>query len=72
MKPVLKVLVMKECSYVKGKITDDQGNPLEGVQVSAQLYYPAAPDPKDVVTVQGSTITNEKAARSSRSYGPPP
>lgn len=56
LKPTIKVLETVESS-VGGVVYDNEGEPLEGVMVSAQLYKPAALDPKDQVAVESTTMS---------------
>jgi len=62
LKPTIKVLDTNECSIVSGEIGDENGDPLEGVLVSAQIYDPDADDEKDSVVIQASTITDENGS----------
>ena len=63
LKPTIKVINMDESSTVSGTVTEDNGDPLEGVSsVSAQIYDPSATDAKDKVVIQASTITDENGA----------
>ena len=56
LKPTIKVLETVESS-TDGEITDNEGNALEGVTVSAQFYDPDAGDLKDQVTVESTTMS---------------
>jgi hypothetical protein len=58
LKPTIKVLDTKECSIISGTVEFD-GTAIEGTLVSAQIYDPDVPDPKDMVVVQASTSTDE-------------
>ncbi len=63
LKPTIKVLDEIECSIISGTVTDlVQGDTLEGVLVSAQIYDPYAADAKDKVVVQTSTVTDEEGS----------
>ncbi len=63
LKPTIKVLDEIECSIISGTVTDlVQGDTLEGVLVSAQIYDPDAADAKDKVVVQTSTVTDEEGS----------
>jgi len=59
LRPTIKVLDTNECSIVSGEIVDENGDPLEGVSVSAQIYDSEAVDLKDIVIIQTSTVTDE-------------
>ena len=59
LKPTLKIGSTEDYSIVKGQVTDEADNGLEGVLVSAQQYNSGASDVKDEVTVVASTITDE-------------
>lgn len=59
MKPTIKMLMSAEWSIVEGSVTSG-GLPVAGALVSAQIYNPAAADPKDRVTVEAATVTDEK------------
>lgn len=58
LKPTIKVLDTKECSIISG-IVEFDGTAIEGALVSAQIYDPDVPDPKDMVVVQASTSADE-------------
>ena len=59
LKPTLKIGSTEDYPIVKGQVTDETDNGLEGVLVSAQQYNSVASDVKDKVTVVASTITDE-------------
>ena len=59
LKPVIKVLETVESS-AEGVVADSEGEPLEGVMVSAQFQNPdPGVDPKDQVTVESTTMSTE-------------
>jgi hypothetical protein len=60
LKPTIKVLNEKSCSIIQGEVVDETGNLLEGALVTAQASNPDAIDPQYRVTVEASTLTNEK------------
>lgn len=58
LKPTIKILTTVEASLLSGKVTGvDGGTPLSEASVSAQVFNPAAVDPKDRVMVRTSTVT---------------
>jgi hypothetical protein len=59
LKPTIKVLNTQEYSIIGGTVYDDSGQPLSGVLVSAQTDDPSAPDLKDQVVAETSTVTEE-------------
>ncbi len=59
LKPTIKMGETEGYSIIKGQVTDETDNGLEGVLVSAQQYDSGASDVKDEVTVVASTITDE-------------
>jgi hypothetical protein len=59
LKPTLKIDSTKDYSIIKGQITNETDNGLEGVLVSAQQYDSTASDVKDEVTVAAATLTDE-------------
>jgi hypothetical protein len=62
LKPTVKVLDEIECSIISGTVADlDNGDTMEGVLVSAQMYDPNAYT-KDKVVVQTSTVTDEEGS----------
>jgi hypothetical protein len=61
LKPTIKVLETVESS-ADGVIADNEGEPLEGVVVSAQFYDPDAVDPKDQVTVESTTMSTAEGS----------
>lgn len=61
LKPTIKVLDTKECSIISGTV-DTDGTAIEGALVSAQIYDPGAPNPKDKVVIQASTSTDENGS----------
>lgn len=63
LKPTIKMLKAVEWAIVSGQVEDAEGNPLTGALVSAQVYNTGAEDPKDIVTVETSTITEEGGYR---------
>lgn len=60
LKPTIKVLELTKYAILNGMVTAD-GSDVEGAMVSAQEYVetPGTNDPKDQVTVQAATITDE-------------
>jgi hypothetical protein len=60
LKPTIKVLNTQEYSIISGIVADDAGDLLPGVLVSAQISDPSAPDFKDRVVTQASTVTDEE------------
>ncbi len=59
LKPTIKVINTVKNATLTGTVKDDQGNPLPGVLVSAQMYDAQAPDEFGKVTVETSTLTDE-------------
>jgi hypothetical protein len=57
--PTVKVRNTLEQSIIRGWVTSNGTNGIEGALVSVQRYYGSAGDPKDEVTIQASTITDE-------------
>ena len=58
LKPTIKVLETVDNS-VSG-VVDDGSQPIEGALVSAQVHDPDAPDAKDEVIVESTTVTTEE------------
>ncbi len=59
LKPTIKMLLSTEWSIVDGSVMSG-GLPVVGALVSAQVYNPAAADPKDRVIVESATITDDR------------
>ena len=59
LKPTVKVGSTEELSIIRGRVTTDSTDGIEGALVSIQTYNGAATDEKDKVTIQTSTVTNE-------------
>jgi hypothetical protein len=59
LKPTVKVLNTEVYSIISGAVYDDSDQPLSGVLVSAQIADPSAPDLKDQVVSETSTVTDE-------------
>jgi len=59
LKPSIKVLDTANYSLVSGTVSYNSTALLEGVSVSAQIFNTLAVDPKDAVTVQAATLTDE-------------
>jgi uncharacterized protein DUF4382/carboxypeptidase family protein len=61
LKPTIKVLTTEDFTIVSGDtlegIINASPQPLEGVRVSAQIFDPAAVDPKDQVKIQTATFS---------------
>jgi hypothetical protein len=57
--PTVKVLNTPEQSIIRGWVTSNGTNGISGALVSVQRYNGIADDPKDEVTIQASTITDE-------------
>lgn len=62
LKPTIKVVGTVDRALVEGIVTDTQGRPLAGALVSAQIPYPAAPDPADRVLTAATTIADATGA----------
>ncbi len=59
LKPTIKVDRVEELSIIRGWVTSNGANGIEGALVSVQEYNRLASDPKDEVIIQTSTITDE-------------
>ena len=59
LKPTIKVDRVEELSIIRGWVTSNGANGIEGALVSVQEYNGLASDPKDEVIIQTSTITDE-------------
>lgn len=57
--PTVKVGNTEELSIIRGRVTTDGINDVEGALVSVQKYDGGAMDDKDKVIIQTSTVTNE-------------
>jgi hypothetical protein len=57
--PTVKVGSTEELSIIRGRVTTDGINGVEGALVSVQIYDGGAADDKDKVIIQTSTVTNE-------------
>jgi hypothetical protein len=69
LKPTIKVLDTVNYSVVSGVVKDEEDDPLEGALVSAQIYSPPPDppegwDPKDEVTGEGGTVSDDTGAYS--------
>jgi hypothetical protein len=63
LKPTIKVLETTLASIINGKVTKTaDATAVEGALVSAQLYNASAPDVKDQVVVQASTLSDVSGA----------
>jgi hypothetical protein len=59
LKPTIKVIGTVNNPVVTGTVFETDGTTgIEGVSVTAQIYNPAATDPKDKVTINAGTITD--------------
>ena len=59
LKPTIKVDRVEELSIIRGWVTSNGANGIEGALVSVQEYNRLTSDPKDEVIIQTSTITDE-------------
>ena len=57
LKPTIKVLDAIALYFIEGTVLDGEGNPLAGIPVSAQNFYPDAV-PEDEVVVEASSRTD--------------
>ena len=57
--PTVKVGITPEQSIIRGWVTSDGTNGIQGALVSVQQYSGLAGDPKDQVIIRASTITDE-------------
>jgi hypothetical protein len=59
LKPTIKVLDAETASIIEGAVVDQEGAPLAGVLVSAQVSNSFAVDPRDEVVVEAATLTDD-------------
>ena len=63
LKPTIKILETTDFSIVSGTVTNsDDGSLLAGALISAQIFNPAATDPKDEVVIQAATVADALGA----------
>jgi hypothetical protein len=58
LKPTIKVIESRTFS-VEGYVEDNEENPIQGANVSAQVYDPEVEDPKDEITEAARASSNE-------------
>jgi Domain of unknown function (DUF4382) len=61
LKPTIKVIDAVKLYFIEGAVLDEEGTPLEGVSVSAQVNRTSV-DPKDEVVVSATSSTDENGA----------